>query len=78
MNQASYAEDVVQVNITGSIAMTTCNIKTPNQTISLGSWQTQSASGIGSGINSQSAAVGYTLEFDCPAGLMIKAQLEGK
>ncbi len=76
-NQISYAEDVVQVNINGSIIGTTCNIMTSNQTINLGAWQTNSTSGIGSGINSQSNAVGYTLDFDCPAGLTIKGQLEG-
>lgn len=76
-SQIIYAEDVVQVNITGSINATTCNIKTQNQTVNLGAWQTQSISGIGSGINSQSDAVGYTLDLDCPAGLRINAQLEG-
>lgn len=76
-SQISYAEDVVQVNINGSIIATTCNITTPNQTINLGSWQTNSTSGIGSGINSQSSAVAYTLDFDCPAGLAIQGKLEG-
>lgn len=77
INPACYTSDVLEFNIVGKISSTTCNIKTPNQTVNLGSWQAKSTSGIGSGVNSKSNMVLYTLDFDCPKGLMINAQLEG-
>lgn len=77
VSPASYASDVLEFNVVGSIISTTCNIKTPSQTVNLGAWQTHSASGIGSGIGSKSDMVGFTLDFDCPQGLAITGQLEG-
>lgn len=77
VNPISYASDILEFNVVGSIIATTCNIKTPTQTINLGSWQTQSTSGIGSGVGSKSDMVGYTLDFDCPQGLKIDVQLDG-
>lgn len=77
LNSTSYANDVIEFNIVGSIVATTCNITTPSQTINLGAWQTQTTSGIGSGVGSKSDMVEYTLDFDCPKGLKLTAQLEG-
>lgn len=77
LSPISYADDVFQFNINGSIAATTCNIKMPTQLINLGAWQAQSHSGIGSGVGNTSDKVEYSLDFDCPKGLKITGQLEG-
>lgn len=73
----SHASDVIQVNLTGSVVATTCNVTTPTQTIYLGAWKTHSNSGIGSGVNSLSEKIPFTLNFDCPQGLNVIAQLDG-
>lgn len=74
-----YAEtsDTVEFNVNGRIIAGTCNITTPNQTVNLGTWQTKANSGIGSGVETRSTLKQFSLNMDCPAGLNIKAQLEG-
>ncbi|MEG0278698.1 MAG: fimbrial protein [Morganella sp. (in: enterobacteria)] len=69
--------DSVDVRIKGRIISNTCELKTPDTHVQLGHWFTHSQSGIGSGIDSVSAAVPFALEFSCPSGAGVKAKLDG-
>jgi len=77
INSIALASDLVEINVTGSIGNTTCNVKTKNQQIDLGRWKTHSNDTIGSGVNSASNPREFSIDLECPPTLIISGQLEG-
>ncbi|WP_392551454.1 fimbrial protein [Orbus wheelerorum] len=76
-SSASYASDVLEFNVTGSIGVATCDVKNADQTHDLGLWLVSDTANVKPGATWTSTAVPYTLDFDCPAGQKIALQLSG-
>ncbi|WP_392564014.1 fimbrial protein [Orbus wheelerorum] len=76
-SSASYARDVLEFNITGSIGAATCDIKNANQTVNLGFWTISDTTEVKPGATWTSTRTPYNLDFDCPAGQKISLQLSG-
>lgn len=78
LSLSSYALATVSVNYKGSIKHSSCGIKTQNVSVDLGTWLTNSKSGFGYEVNSQSEWIEFMLEFDCPDTMsLINGQFQG-
>ncbi|WP_392564017.1 fimbrial protein [Orbus wheelerorum] len=78
-SSASYARDVLEFNITGSIGAATCDIKNADKTVNLGFWTISDTDTSTSTAAPKwtSTMIPFTLDFDCPAGQTINVQMEG-